>query len=68
VHADDTPLPVLDPGRGRTRPGYLWTYGATRVATRSKEVKLHWRCKTATLIVSVPTWNSSNANWVFSHP
>ena len=26
VHADDTPLPVLDPGRGRTRTGYLWTY------------------------------------------
>lgn len=25
-HADDTPLPVLDPGRGRTRTGYLWTY------------------------------------------
>jgi transposase len=26
VHADDTPLPVLDPGRGRTKTGYLWTY------------------------------------------
>ena len=26
MHADDTPLPVLDPGRGRTRTGYLWTY------------------------------------------
>jgi transposase len=26
VHADDTPLPVLDPDRGRTRTGYLWTY------------------------------------------
>jgi len=26
VHADNTPLPVLDPGRGRTRTGYLWTY------------------------------------------
>ena len=26
LHADDTPLPVLDPGRGRTRTGYLWTY------------------------------------------
>ena len=26
LHADDTPLPVLDPGRGRTRAGYLWTY------------------------------------------
>jgi transposase len=26
IHADDTPLPVLDPGRGCTRTGYLWTY------------------------------------------
>jgi len=26
LHADDTPLPVLEPGRGRTRRGYLWTY------------------------------------------
>lgn len=26
VHADDTPLPVLDPGRGHTKTGYLWTY------------------------------------------
>jgi len=25
IHADDTPLPVLDPGRGRTRVGRLWT-------------------------------------------
>ncbi|EJO59668.1 TPA: IS66 family transposase [Burkholderia multivorans] len=26
VHADDTPLPVLAPGNGRTRTGYLWVY------------------------------------------
>ncbi len=26
VHADDTPLPVLDPGRGKTRTARLWTY------------------------------------------
>ena len=26
VFADDTPLPVLDPGRGRTKTGRLWTY------------------------------------------
>jgi transposase len=26
LHADDTPLPVLEPGRGRVRRGYLWTY------------------------------------------
>lgn len=26
IHTDDTPVPVLDPGRGRTRTGRLWTY------------------------------------------
>jgi transposase len=26
LHADDTPVPVLDPGRGSTKTGRLWTY------------------------------------------
>ena len=26
IHADDTPVPVLDPGRGRTKTGRLWVY------------------------------------------
>jgi len=26
VHADDTPVKVLDPGRGRTKTGRLWVY------------------------------------------
>ena len=26
VFADDTPLPVLDPGRGKTKTGRLWAY------------------------------------------
>ena len=26
VHADDTPVPVLDPGRGKTKTGRLWVY------------------------------------------
>lgn len=26
IFADDTPLPVLDPGRGRTKTGRLWVY------------------------------------------
>ena len=26
VHAADTPVPVLDPGRGRTKTGRLWVY------------------------------------------
>lgn len=36
IHVDDTPVPVLDPGRGRTKTGRLWTavrderpYGST---------------------------------------
>lgn len=26
VHADDTPVPVLDPGSGKTKTGRLWVY------------------------------------------
>jgi transposase len=26
IHADDTPVPVLAPGNGKTRTGRLWTY------------------------------------------
>lgn len=26
IHADDTPIPVLEPGLGRTRTGRLWVY------------------------------------------
>ena len=26
LHADDTPVPVLNPGAGRTKTGYLWVY------------------------------------------
>ena len=26
VHGDDTPVPVLEPGQGRTKTGRLWTY------------------------------------------
>lgn len=26
IHTDDTPVPVLEPGRGRTREGRVWTY------------------------------------------
>ena len=32
LHADDTPVPVLAPGRGRTRTGRLWVDGARRAA------------------------------------
>jgi transposase len=26
IHTDDTPIPVLDPGRGRTKTGRYWTH------------------------------------------
>jgi transposase len=26
IHADDTPIPVLSPGNGKTKTGRLWTY------------------------------------------
>ena len=26
IHADDTPVPVLAPGNGKTKTGRLWTY------------------------------------------
>jgi len=28
IFADDTPVPVLDPGRGRTKTGRLWAYAS----------------------------------------
>jgi transposase len=37
LHADDTPVPVLDPGRGRTKTGRLWTYVRDDRAAGSKE-------------------------------
>ena len=29
LHTDDTPVPVLDPGRGKTKQGRLWVYVRT---------------------------------------
>jgi transposase len=38
LHADDTPVPVLQPGRGTTKTGRLWTYVRDdRNATRSSD-------------------------------
>ena len=38
LHADDTPVPVLDPGRGRTKTGRLWTYVRDDRPAGSREV------------------------------
>jgi transposase len=32
LHADETPVAVLDPGAGKTRRAYLWTYCSTGFA------------------------------------
>jgi transposase len=37
LHADDTPVPVLDPGRGKTKTGRLWTYVRDDRPAASKE-------------------------------
>ncbi len=34
LHGDDTPVPVLEPGKGKTRTGRLWTYVRDSVSPR----------------------------------
>jgi len=42
VHADDTPVPVLDPGRGRTKTGRLWVYVRDDRACGSEDAPAVW--------------------------
>ncbi len=42
LHADDTPVPVLDPGRGKTATGRLWTYVVDDRASGSITPSLAW--------------------------
>lgn len=42
VHADDTPVPVLAPGRGKTRTGRLWTYVRDDRASASDQPAAVW--------------------------
>lgn len=42
VHADDTPVPVLDPGRGQTKTGRLWVYVRDDRPTGSREPPAAW--------------------------
>jgi transposase len=42
IHADDTPVPVLDPGRGKTATGRLWTYVVDDRASGSATPPLAW--------------------------
>jgi transposase len=44
LFADDTPMPVLDPGRGRTKTGRLWVYDRSSERRRSRpSAKLLYR-------------------------
>ena len=42
IHTDDTPVPVLDPGRGKTATGRLWTYVLDDRASGSATPPLAW--------------------------
>lgn len=42
VHADDTPVPVLDPGRGKTKTGRLWVYVRDDRPAGSKDAPAVW--------------------------
>jgi hypothetical protein len=42
IHADDTPVPVLDPGRGRTATGRLWVYAVDDRASGNTTPPATW--------------------------
>ncbi len=42
IHTDDTPVPVLDPGRGRTATGRLWVYAVDDRASGAATPPLIW--------------------------
>ena len=42
LHGDDTPVPVLEPGRKRTKEGRLWTYVRDDHASGSSEPAAVW--------------------------
>ena len=42
IHADDTPVPVLEPGRGKTATGRLWAYAVDDRASGSLAPPLVW--------------------------
>jgi len=42
IHADDTPVPMLLPGRGKTAQGRLWTYVVDDRASNATDPALVW--------------------------
>ena len=64
IFADDTPLPVLDPGRGRTKTGRFWAYAVDdrpwNGSTPPAVVYLY--AGTARASTPPPTWPASRAS------
>lgn len=42
IQADDTPVPVLEPGNGKTKTGRLWTYVRDDRPAGSKDTPAVW--------------------------
>ena len=42
IHADDTPVPLLSPGLGRTRTGRLWVYLADEQSWQGPHAPAAW--------------------------
>lgn len=53
IHADDTPVSVLDPGRGKTATGRLWVYAADDQASGSTTPPATWYRFTPDLHVDI---------------
>ena len=62
IFADDTPVPVLDPGRGRTKTGRLWAYARddrrtiARGKGRRRRPSLMSTARTARVSIPGATW------------
>jgi transposase len=63
LFADDTPIPVLDPGRGRTKTGRLWVYAASNDRGADPNRRLRSICSRRTARPNV-RWHISNGSTV----
>ena len=63
LHADDTPVPVLAPGHGRTKTGRLWTYvrDEGRMARIGRRLPCSSTRPTARASIRKTTWRASGA-------
>ena len=81
LHADDTPVPVLDPGRGRTKTGRLWTavrdesaYGSTAppaafyLYSPDRKAERAHPCSRAVAAISMPMPTRGSPDFMKSIP